>query len=92
MTKEETYDAEINPLMAQIIAICKRSGIGCLCAFDISPAPEQEEGPLLCTTCLPDETGHVPESLRPAANAALQSPSGLMAFTITTTRENEVKP
>jgi hypothetical protein len=29
MSKEQTYDSEINPLMAQIIAICKRAGIAC---------------------------------------------------------------
>ena len=54
MNKEQVYDAEISPLMAQIIAICKRAGISCLCAFDIST--EENDG-CMCTTCLPDKNG-----------------------------------
>lgn len=34
-TKEEVYDEEISPLMAQIIAICKRRKIALLAQFRI---------------------------------------------------------
>jgi bisphosphoglycerate-independent phosphoglycerate mutase (AlkP superfamily) len=33
MTKEEIYDSQINPLMAQIINICKENKIAMLCNF-----------------------------------------------------------
>lgn len=82
MSKEEIYDAEINPLMGQIIAICKRAGIACFCTFDISPEVEPEDGPLMCTTCLPDETGKFPDAID-RASAAVNRRGSFMAFTIT---------
>lgn len=35
MTKEEAYDAKINPLMAQIIAVCKEHKIPLLASFNL---------------------------------------------------------
>lgn len=49
--KEAVYDEEISPLMAQIIAICKRESIPMACRFQF--ADLDDEGPQFCTTLLP---------------------------------------
>ena len=54
MNKEEIYDTEISPLMAQIIAICKKDGIAMLATFSI---PTDDDPGLCCTTLVPDENG-----------------------------------
>ncbi len=64
MDKESIYDAEINPLMAEVIAICERAGISCLCTFDLGT----EDG-LMCTTCMPDGDGKYPERIKRAEDA-----------------------
>lgn len=52
MSKEQVYDNEINPLMAQIIDICRREKIALVASFAI---PVPGDGGLRCTTCLLDE-------------------------------------
>ncbi len=53
-TKEEIYDEQINPLMAQIIAICQEHKIAMLADFAV---PNNEDNGLQCTTALlGDET------------------------------------
>lgn len=76
--KEAVYDAEINPLMAQIIAICQEHGIAMLASFAI-PTPESDS--LRCTSALPDESGNTPEDFL-RARRAIQSPAQSFAFTI----------
>lgn len=49
-TEEATYDAEIYPLMSQIIAICRAHQIPVVCTFQY--ADSEEDGPALCTTIL----------------------------------------
>lgn len=49
MTKEDVYDEHINPLMAQIIAICHEHGIAAVCSFHI---PNDEDDELMCSTML----------------------------------------
>lgn len=61
--KEAVYDAEISPLMAQIVAICKAHKINMAATFALDPADEEgNEGPMFRTTVLPvdptDEDGH----------------------------------
>lgn len=48
---EAVYDAEIAPLMTQLIDICKRVNIPLLASFQLT-GDEDEAGPLLCTTAL----------------------------------------
>lgn len=50
--KEQVYDTQITPLMAQIIEICKTHGIAIIASYDFGG----EEG-RRCTTCLPDHNG-----------------------------------
>lgn len=50
--KEAVYDAEIAPLMAQIIAICERESIPVIASFQYAHSP-YEEGDAFCTTHLP---------------------------------------
>lgn len=50
---EPVYDAEIFPLMAQIIEICKRENMPMFAAFYLRD--DGDEGPLMCTTCHPGD-------------------------------------
>ena len=61
LNKEQIYDAEINPLMAQIIAICQKNHLSMFATFDI---PNEEDDGLACTTCLADESGKPSERIR----------------------------
>lgn len=54
MNKEQVYDAQIAPLMAQIMATCREHGIAMLASFSI-PTPENPD--LMCTSMLPDGEG-----------------------------------
>lgn len=63
MNKEQRYDAEIAPLMKQIIAICKAHGIAMCADFHI-PTPDDDA--LFCTTSIPDENGEQPPEIRRA--------------------------
>jgi hypothetical protein len=80
MDKEQVYDAEISPLMGKIIAICKRSGIACLCTFDL--ATEDNDG-LACTTFLPDGDGVFPDHLKRGYDAVGPKSNPIFAFTVT---------
>lgn len=60
MNKEQIYDSQINPLMAQVIDICKANKIAMLATFDI---PNDDDPDLACTTHLPDETGKLPDRI-----------------------------
>ncbi len=53
MNKEQAYDEKLNPLMAQIIAICQEHGIAMVASFAI---PTEEDNDLRCTSCIPDES------------------------------------
>lgn len=58
MSKEAIYDAQIAPLMNQIIAICQENKIGMVADFAI----EDDSGSDSClhvTTCLCDESGRL---------------------------------
>ena len=66
MDKERIYDDQIAPLMEQIIAICKSSGIAMVSSFSI---PTEADDGLQCTTYMPDECGDLPERYAAAARA-----------------------
>lgn len=44
-SKEETYDSEIEPLMAQILTICTERKVAMVASFDIGNG-------MFCTSCL----------------------------------------
>jgi hypothetical protein len=50
--KEHVYDEEISPLMAQIIAICKREGLPFAAQFYLKEEREDTGEPLYCTTVI----------------------------------------
>lgn len=60
MNKEQIYDAEIAPLMDQIIAVCKANKIAMLASFHI---PTEEDEHLNCTTYLLSDEYGPPESM-----------------------------
>lgn len=51
-TKEEVYDAQISPLMTQIIEIAKTNGIDFIASFElgVTNTEEAEDVPLHCHT------------------------------------------
>lgn len=78
-TKEQIYDEKINPLMAQIIAICQKHKIAMLCDFAI-PTPEDDS--LKCTSALLDASTNPPaEMLR---SLELLRPRKVSSMMITT--------
>ena len=58
MNKERAYDEKINPLMAQIIAICKENKIAMVCTFSIG---DEKDPGLLCTSVLTTKEYAPPE-------------------------------
>jgi hypothetical protein len=60
MNKEQVYDAQIAPLMAQIIDVCKANKIPVLATFHI---PTEEDENLECTTALLLRSFNPPERL-----------------------------
>lgn len=63
MNKEQAYDAKIDPLMTQIIAICREHGIAAIASFAL---PIEDDESLRCTTYLPDQDGKFPDEFRDA--------------------------
>lgn len=84
---EAVYDEQINPLMAQIIAICKANKMPMVATFAYANAEEtadHEEKHYFCTTVLQWD-GRDPEGIQRAYREIKREP---MAFAITiTTKE-----
>jgi len=80
-TKEDVYDEQIAPLMAQIIAICKEHRIPLVAQFNYAA---DDEGPSFCTTIIPasavdrDDDGQSQRMARVA-----KPPPSFMALTVT---------
>ncbi len=80
--KEQVYDEQISPLMAQILDICQKNGIAMIASFAI-PTPADPD--LHCSSMQPDETGKNPDSHLAALRALRGAPSAF-AMTVTTTK------
>lgn len=88
--KEAAYDAEINPLMAQIIDICKREAIPMVASFHLRDAAEDDDGEddgencgdMLCTTAL-TAFENTPYSFKAAYGNFLSRGPEMFALTIT---------
>jgi hypothetical protein len=78
--REAVYDAEIHPLMAKIIDICKANGIPVVASFDIS-GPEDDG--LHCTTLTGVTWEEMPEKFKRAKAVLIEQPQAF-AFTIMT--------
>lgn len=63
MTKEDIYDNEISPLMAQIIALCQKHGIAMIANF---ACPNDEYEDLQALSMVPDENGEHPANHKEA--------------------------
>ncbi len=61
MNKEAVYDNQINPLMAQVIAICKEHKIAVLASFALSATTDDDQ--LYCTTSLLSPEHDPPDKL-----------------------------
>lgn len=80
--KEQVYDEQINPLMAQILDICQKNGIAMIASFAI---PTPADPGLQCFSMRPDETGGNPAPHLDAFRALRGDPSAF-AMTVTTTK------
>lgn len=69
---EQVYDNEINPLMAKIIEVCKRTKMPMICSFNYShgidpdthqPDLYDPERDSFCTTSLDDGNGWKPDEI-----------------------------
>lgn len=83
--KESAYDQEIAPLMEQIIEACKRNDIPMVASFCYGQADDGVED--FCTTFIPQRNGWSPDSFKDCRKMLLKGPV-LMAFTVTTPRQN----
>lgn len=85
---ESVYDKEISPLVAEIIKICKRTGMPMLASFCYAAGKNEgdPDGVDFCTTYLDNGLGYQPDELEEAVriirNGASTRPK-LMALTIT---------
>jgi hypothetical protein len=82
--KEAIYDAEVAPLMAQIIEICKREDIPLVASFKYAHNIDGAGEDGLCTTVVPG--ANQPEEFKRAA-MAIYSPRD--ALLLLTTRDSE---
>ena len=64
-TREQVYDAEISPLVAQIIAICKRDKIPMIANFNL----DHEGDGLQCTTNIFGDDWPLTDGMRTAYHA-----------------------
>lgn len=78
--KEQIYDEQINPLMAQIISLCKLHKIAMLCSFSI---PTEYEPSLMCTTALLAKSYNPPSELTDAFDVIMGKETTFMALTVT---------
>lgn len=89
MTKrEDIYDTQINPLMAQIIAICGAHDIPFVASFQINDERPDGEG-LLCTSAnAPSDTC---ENIKGALRAIRNRPQ-MFAFTVSSSGATGSQP
>lgn len=87
--KEEVYDNEIAPLMAQIIAICKREQLPMVAQFYLKEQQEDDGEPMYCSTVIlpakSEMNAEAYDQLRCVSNAMKYGPNGkpfVMAATI----------
>jgi hypothetical protein len=73
---EAIYDEQINPLMAQIIAICKEHGIPMLASFVYAPDS-------FCTTAIPGPDDDEASQRLERARELIKPPVHFAAFTVT---------
>ena len=84
MTKEEIYDAEIEPLIAAIIKISKANEIPMFAHFEL-------DGDLDCTTAIPDwQRDHAISALTHVAVDGWTPRSPNLAMTISSPRSEAV--
>jgi hypothetical protein len=80
--KEAIYDKEINPLMKQIIDICKKNEIPVIASFCYKSTEGEDS---FCTTCIPIGEW-LPDAFKDCRKRLFSNP-GILAFTITTERK-----
>lgn len=76
-TKEQIYDAEISPLMASIIKICKEHKIANVCSFSL----DRDEG-LVCTTAMTEDEFDPPDTFREIVGLLYPRPKSPMMLTV----------
>lgn len=77
LTKEQVYDTQISPLMAEIFDICKTHKIAHVCTFSLDP----DEG-LLCTSLKIDESSDPPPEFLQVRDILFPKPKPPMMVTV----------
>jgi hypothetical protein len=85
--KEPIYDAQIAPLMTEIIRVCKEHQIPMVASFQLNEGDDCEEGSLFCTTAILPEG--CDEKLVEAKRVLHDSRVTFMALTITSKQEGD---
>lgn len=85
--KEEIYDEQIFPLMAQVIEICKRHRIPMLFDVALGCESEDDDGQLKCTTVLLDDEYEPSPEMLQAYEHIRPKRATFAAFTITRTNQ-----
>ena len=86
MTKEDIYDNEIAPLMAQVIEICLKYGIAMIANF---ACPNDTDADLQALSLVPDDNGKHPANHKEALYCI--RPSSRPPLMMTTTRADGSK-
>lgn len=88
--KEAVYDAEIYPLMSQIISICQREQMPMVASFHLRDAAEDDDGEedsgdLLCTSAL-TAYPNTPDGFKRAYHNIMSRGAQAFAMTITSAK------
>lgn len=84
MTREQAYDSLLNPLIAQVLEICKAHKIPMLASFGLEESDDEETEGLHCTSALlEDDWNPSPELLQAYRTIYSQRTSALTMITIT---------
>ena len=78
--KEDIYDAEIAPLVATLIQVCKENDIPMVASFCYA-ASDDGESTDLCTTFIPQQDGWAPAAFKDCKARLFKTPS-FVALTI----------
>jgi hypothetical protein len=87
--RETVYDAEIAPLMAKIIRICREHNIPMAAHFELDPDPTPDN-PLYCSTVFGDDHSTAKEhflNVRRAVIDGKSPPPSMMSIVVTKGRE-----
>lgn len=79
MNKEQVYDSKIEPLMRQILDICKENKIAMVASFSI---PNDGDDDLVCTSCLTEDEYDPPDTFVNVVKLLYSAPTPSLKLTV----------